>query len=266
MPILNFLTHKDDYPYGTDNRNIVFLIGHFGFWFFNFLNVSYLILFEGFAFGRLHKNYLSKLSLLAAFTQMISCCSSIHRYNTNDEYGFWGHFSTVAGLLAYTSFNIAFIYLCFNRNYPKFVGIGSAFWVVMDIACFVLGYIKWEEAPFVYFRIFIGVSTVWHIIAMISGYRAHKRGDIQIDASIISPGDLNKLFGVCIFLDVVALMIAPTGLPVFTYAVTGMTFTVMTILMVFVGRMDFMQDSSPVEGAASETTPSPLFIQPLICY
>ena len=256
MPILNFFTHKDDYPYGTDDRNVVFLIGHLGFWFFNFLNVSYLILFEWFAFGRLRKNRLSQLSLLASFTQMISCCSSIYRYNTNDEYGFWGHFSTIVGLIAYTVFNIAFIYLCFHRNDPKFIGIGGAFCAVVGIACFVLGYIKWEEAPFVYFRIFIGVSTVWHIVAMNIGLNAHRNGVIQIDASIISSDNMNNTFVVCILLDVVALIIALTGLPVFTYALTGMTFTSMTILMVFVGRMDFMQqDSSPsVEGAAGETT------------
>ena len=252
MQIFNFFAHKDYYPYGTENRNILFMFSHFGFLFFNLLNVSYLVLFEGVIFGRLQKNYLSKLSFFAAFTQLISCLSSMHRYNNNDEFGFWGHFSTVVGLLAYTPFNIAFIYLCFNRNYPKFVGIGSAAWVVVEIYCFVHGYIKWEEEPFMYFRLFIGISTVWHVVAMIIGYRAHKRGEILIDESIISHEDMNKVFGLCIFLEVVALMIAPTGLPILAYPATGMTFTAMTILMVFVGRMNFMQASSPDEGAGSE--------------
>ena len=99
MPILNFLTHKDDYPEGNAFRNTAFMIGHCAFWLLNFLNCSYLILFEGFAFGRLQKNYLSKLSLLACFTQTISCLSSIHRYNINDSMGFGVFLVRVRGFL-----------------------------------------------------------------------------------------------------------------------------------------------------------------------
>ena len=263
MPILNFLTHKDDYPEGNAFRNTAFMIGHCAFWLLNFLNCSYLILFEGFAFGRLQKNYLSKLSLLACFTQTISCLSSIHRYNINDEYGFWGIFGTGAGLLAFTPFNISYLYLLFNRNkyYAKtnFVGIGIAFWFIVGIACFCLTCINWEDAHFDYFRLYIGASTVYHTVAMIIGYRAHNRGDIQIDASIISHSNMNKVFGVCIVVELLSLMIATRGFPVFIYPGTGLTYTVMTIMMVFVGRMDFMQQAQAnnnSSGAASdEATP-----------
>ena len=95
---------------------------------------------------------------------------------------------------------------------------------------------------------------------MIIGYRAHNRGDIQIDASIISHSNMNKVFGVCIVVELLSLMIATRGFPVFIYPGTGLTYTVMTIMMVFVGRMDFMQqaqaNNNNSSGAASdEATP-----------
>jgi len=258
MPaILNFLTHKSDYPEGNEFRNTAYMIGHCGFWLVNFLNCSFLILFEGFAFGRLQKNYLSKLSLIACFTQTLSCLSSIYRYNINEELGVWGIFGTGAGLLAFTPFNITYLYLIFYNN-KKFVGYGIAVWLIVGAACFAITLMNWTEKDFTYFRWYTAASTMYHIVAMIIGLMAHKKGDINIDASIISHANMNKVFGVCIVLELSSLMLASQGYPILTYPGTGFTYTVMTVLMIFVGRMDFMQKGANTNssGAASnETTP-----------
>ena len=259
MPIVNFLTDKN--IEASDLRNSAFLIGHCGFFLFNFLNVLYLILFEGIAFGRLRQNFLSKLSLLACFTQILSCITSIHRYNINEEFGPYGLAGTGLGILAFTPFNIAYLYLFFNNrnnHRRRFIGAGIAFWIVIGIACFAMTYINWPEEAFKYFQPYVVLSSVWHIVSNIRGLRAHQKGEIRIDESIISHHVMNKVFGVCIFLEIVTSVCAAMGLPVLTYPATGMTFTICVIVMVYAGRMDSMNEDSSgssVEGEGQESSP-----------
>ena len=189
---------------------------------------------------------------------MMSCVCSIHRSNTNDEFGFFGHVSTALGLLAYCPFNIAVLHLLLNRNIDSCLGgdgstaignyykirylhIGIAFSLLAAVGCFLIGYIDWEANNFNYFRKFIGISTVYQVLAMVVGLLNFCNRKINLDSSILSRNATIKVFVVCIGLDLLALALAGSGMTIVQYPATGLTFTVLCIVMAFVGEMDFMQ-------------------------
>jgi hypothetical protein len=237
MPIVNFWV--DDKPLGTEGRNGTFLVGHFGFFMFNFLNVCYLTLFEGLIFQRFRKNPLLKLAFFACFVQIFSCVTSIHRYNIDDEYGIYGRAGTLIGIVAFVLFNFPYLYLIFQSN-TKAIRFGMRFLVVAGIACCFVGEANWETKNFTYFRIFIGFSIFFHIVALMIGHRSLNDGSISIDASIASKEAMLRMFRVLIFLDVMSLTGGLLGKPILTYPLTGLTFSVMVIAITYVGRMDFM--------------------------
>eukprot|EP00532_Pseudo-nitzschia_australis_P011385 CAMPEP_0168234238 /NCGR_PEP_ID=MMETSP0140_2-20121125/18151_1 /TAXON_ID=44445 /ORGANISM="Pseudo-nitzschia australis, Strain 10249 10 AB" /LENGTH=268 /DNA_ID=CAMNT_0008167001 /DNA_START=23 /DNA_END=829 /DNA_ORIENTATION=+ len=242
-----------DAPLESNDRATLFLIAHVGFVFLNLINICALLLLQGYVFGRLQKNYLSKLALAACTTQMMSCVCSIHRSNMNDEFGFFGHVSTALGLLAYCPLNIAVLYLLLNRNINAYFGgstigckikylhIGIAFSLLAAIGCFLIGYINWTVNDFTYFRKFIGISTAFQVLAMIISLRNFYKRKIDLDPSILSRNTMIKVFVVCICLDLLALALAASGITVVQYPATGLTFTTWCIVMAFVGEMDFMQ-------------------------
>ena len=49
-----------------------------------------------------------------------------------------------------------------------------------------------------------------------------------------------KVFLLCITLNFLSLALARSGMPIFQYPATGLTFTVLSIMATFVGEMDFM--------------------------
>ena len=51
-------------PLDSDKRAIVFAVAHFGFFMFNFINVSYLVLVEGLALRNLARNFSTRCALL----------------------------------------------------------------------------------------------------------------------------------------------------------------------------------------------------------
>jgi hypothetical protein len=227
-------------PEGVPGRNANFVVSHSIFCTFNVLNLIYLILFEALTFRRLGKNHLLKLAFLACFFQMNSCFTSIHRYNIDDEYGLYAKIGVVTGLAAYVPFNTTYLHLIFQRN-TKAIRAGIYFWIVVVIAIGYISLTNWETVRFSYFRTFIGISTVFHVVALIIGHRSFKHGSIAIDESIVSKETMLRMFKVLIGLDTISLVAsALLGKPILTYPGTGCTYTVMVIAMSFVGRMDFM--------------------------
>ena len=237
MPIVNFWVDAE--PEGTEGRNGAFLVGHLVFFMFNFLNVCYLTLFEGFIFQRFRKNPLLKIAFFACVVQICSCITSIHRYNIDDELGIYARIGTLLGIVAFTLLTFPYLYLIFQRN-TKAIRFGMCFLVVAGIACWFVGQANWETKHFTYFRIFIGLSIFFHIVALTIGHKSLKDGSISIDASIASKEAMLRMFKVLIFLDVMSLTGGLLGKPILTYPFTGVAYSVMVIAMTYVGRMDFM--------------------------
>lgn len=266
-PQLNFLTkwYEADAPYGSNLRMRVFMIAHCGFFMFNLINACSLVLIHHYALGRMSKNPLAQLVLFACCFQMLSCMCSINRYNTDDEFGFFAHAGIATGLIAYTPLNFSHIYLFFNGNGDGAISLGpvrvgyvaifKAIWVALAIHCWVFGENNWETHDFDPFRNYIATSSVFQLVSIISGLYALKKGRIGFpEGSPLTPTIAAKTFHVTIGLTVLALVFAKSGMPIFQYPATGLTFTTTTITMVVAGEMTFIQGVSPAAGA--DMTPS----------
>jgi len=61
---------------------------------------------------------------------------------------------------------------------------------------------------------------------------------------------MNKVFQVCIFVEFVIMLLGLMGLPLLLYPGTGISFSICVIVMIYVGKMDFMNEDTdkPVEG------------------
>jgi len=232
-------------PPGTILRNDIFLVGHCGFFMFNFINVCCILIFHGFVLRRLSQNFLVQMALLACCGQVASCLCSIHRYNTNDEFGYFAHASTLTGLVAYTFFNFVILNVFLNCNRKiGYIWLGMAIWIALAIGCWVIGRARWETHDFKYFRYFITLSTVFQIISYISVLWAFSKKKIKLPESFpISSAVVTRVFKAAIGLEVLALVCANSGWPIFQYPATGMTFSVMVIVASFVGEMDFMGEA-----------------------
>ncbi|VEU43998.1 unnamed protein product [Pseudo-nitzschia multistriata] len=277
IPLVSFLKLGDATVPGTDERNMLFMVAHIGFFAFNFFNILYILVVQGIIKKELHRNKILKITLGACFCQLMSCMCSIHRYNTNDEFsavGPFAHISIATGLVAYVFGNSAcvLISLKFNarRSIKNFAGLGIALnYSVLGVSCcmstafycFLQGYIHWDPDPtklqnFQPFRKFIGVSTMFQLLAIArclnqyqyqySGVSADKRIDFPPNDPV--RGSVVRMFQTCIFLDLVALGLSGTGIPVLQYPATGSTFSVLTLCSIFVGRMSFAQDPEPTQG------------------
>lgn len=247
--IVNFLTKNDD---PKEDFYVAALTAHLIFCMFNVLNITYIVFFEGCVYGRLGKNTLTKLALVGCFAQMLSCMTSIHRYNIYDEYSDWGRLGTLFGLIAYFFVNVGYLYMWKRKCV---LVIGTLFWLV--VASYV-GYkseVNWDEEHFDTFRKFVGGSSLYQVIANVSGWIAHSRGAIKLDPSILSYQQMNRLFLVCIFLGLSGLVgTIVCGMPMVSYPASGATFSIFVIIGGYVGRMDFMTGDG-VEGTEGETQP-----------
>ena len=108
-------------PLGSDKRSINFAVSHVGFFLFNFINIAYLVVIEGYALRNLSKNFLHKLCLIGCACQLCSCITSLQRYNTNDEFdSFLGNVGTIFGNIGFACCSSAISVVWFhgsdNRN------------------------------------------------------------------------------------------------------------------------------------------------------
>ncbi|VEU43118.1 unnamed protein product [Pseudo-nitzschia multistriata] len=277
IPLALFLKLGDATTPGTDERNMLFMEAHIGFFAFNFFNVLYILVVQGIIERELQRNKILKITLGACLCQLMSCICSIHRYNTNDEFsadGPFAHISIATGLVAYTFGNSACVLIGLNSNaresIENFAGLGIALhYSVLGVGCcfltavycFLQGYIHWDPDPtklqnFQPFRKFIGVSTMFQLLAMArclykyeySGVSNERIDFYPNDPARRSRGSVVRMFQTCIFFDLVALGLAGTGIPVVQYPATGSTFSVLTLCSTFVGRMNFTRAPESTEG------------------
>jgi hypothetical protein len=273
--------YPEETPNGSILRNNHFLLAHCGFFFFNFINVCCILLFHGFVLHRLSHNFLMKIALFACSWQMASCLCSIHRYNINDEYGEWAFTSIWTGLIAYLFFNYVTLHLLLNRNHKGFIGykpfgndtdtdtdtdkskigigyttIGMTVWFGLALACWYVGKAKWDTQDFKFFRDFISLSTGFQLLSYMSLLWALWKGKIALpEGSPISDAVATRVLIAAIGLLALAIGCAFSGCPIFQYPATGMTFSVMVVVVSVVGEMDFMVDEA-APAAAVENAPA----------
>jgi len=208
-----------------------------------------------------------KIQLFACAWQMTSCLCSIHRYNINDEYGEWAFTSIWTGLIAYLFFNYVTLHLLLNRNHKGFIGfkkfgigyktIGMTFWIGLALACWYVGKAKWATQDFKFFRDFISLSTGFQVLSYMSLLWALSKGKIGLlEGSPISEAVAKRVLIAAIGLLALAIGCAFSGCPIFQYPATGMTFSVMVVVVSVLGEMDFMVDgeapASPAEKAPAD--------------
>jgi len=246
-PIVDFLTTMSE-PNGKD-RHAIFVSGHIGFLLFNVINVGYIIFFEGIALRRLKSNLLTKIALIACIMQAWSCVTSIRRYNINEEYNFDGKLGVGTGLVSFFFENLTYLYICFHKNYKKVLPFGVIFLIALNTATMMLMLRDWDNVPRpIFYKAYVAGSSIFHMISNFSCMRAHQKGVINIDENILKKDQTNRVFGVCIFLELVITVLAGLlKLPIQVYPGTGATFSLMVIVAGYVGRMDFMTDWSKRE-------------------
>lgn len=267
-PILRVPTrwYEDETPPGTMLRNVPFLLGHSGFLMFNLINIFYILVFHGYVLRRLKNNFLMKMALLACIVQVFSCLCSIHRYNINDEFGLWAHYSNAFGLSAFAILNFIILHIFLNANRNKYfhfnpfdmelfeklkvgyVTVGATIWTALAMAAWTIGRINWEMEDFKFFRIYISLSTAHQLLSYILVLRAVHKGKVGLPEDFpVSNEILKRVLISAIGLVLLAIGGASTAMPVFQYPATGLTYTVMVIVVSFVGEMDFMIDEDPAE-------------------
>lgn len=253
-PIIRFLTKAsiEETPPGIV-RNVHFVLGHTGFFLFNFINSWFVILIFGFVLERHFKNRLVKYALLACLWQMTSCIFSITRYSINDEYGKYAHWSNITGIIAYIFFNVVVCHIFITNHDQKetYVRNGILIWTALGLATFVVGdLLFWEKYDFKFIRLYFATSTVFQLVSYTKAFVAYRRKEIIFPKPFpFTEENVGRLLKVCIFSTANALFFAATGYPVLQYPATGMTFSVMLLAVSMFGEMDFMKRENP------ETTP-----------
>jgi len=253
-PLLNIATKSSDEitPNYSVERNLHFIIGHCGFFLFNFINCWAIVLINGFVRGRFWKNRLMKFAFAACFWQVISCMCSITRFSINDEYGVYAHWANITGIIAYIIFNYVacHILICHNNQIHALrlvivtAGIGVFTFVWGDL-------IHWEVDNFKHFRRFIAFSTILQLLAYARASWYFYYGYIKFDEGLKDEEtkQVNRILWICIFSTCNALGLAGTGFPVLQYPATGITFSVMLVAVTIVGEMGFMHPGTSTNDA-----------------
>lgn len=223
------------------NRNIHYATSHFGFLLFNVINVVCILLFHGILLKSLSRNFLIRMGGIACFLQIFSCLCSIHRYTINDEYGYWAHPSNFFGLIAYAFFNIVIWHVLLNRHRTDLlIKIGSCFWAALSILTWFITRAFWASDDFKYFRLFVAVSTIHQFCAYASFWWEFRKGTIQFPEYVPASKDFvsGTMIAAMVFI-ILGLIFAASGLIILVYPATGMTFTVMAVVMSLVGEINF---------------------------
>jgi len=252
MALTSFTTVENDFDKSTPEYFTCFMLAHSCFLLVNVLNLSYLFLFEGFVFERLQKNLPHKIACVSVFLQIVSCFTSIHKFNIMEEFdNIYAAVGGVAGTVSIGLMSIVYLYCAsFDRDNRNYFKAGMAFWV---ISCALAVKASFDPTSFTVFRMFGMLSVTWFIAAKIRILLSYKKGDIHIESSIASHDEMSKILLVCIIVDVAFLLITVLHkLPAIAYTGTGIWYSTMIITASYAGRMDFMmdQDNTPLGGDA----------------
>jgi len=226
-------------------KNIHFVVGHFGFFLFNAINVVSILIFHGILLKSWSRNLLVRIGFFACLFQSLSCLCSITRYVQMDEYGDWARTSNWTSLIAYTLFNITIWHVILNRRQTdSLIWIGSIVWFGLALLCWFVTLALWETDDFDYVRILFGLSTVHQLFAYASFWWEFRKGTIRLpDYFPCSKDFVSGMMIVAMVLVVFALILASSKWILFQYPATGMTFTVMVVVVSMVGEIDFKQQS-----------------------
>ena len=211
-------------------RHIVFFIGHFGFFMFNFLNVSYMVLIQGLVLGNLSRCRRLQLTLVGCLLQIASCVTSLTRYNMVDEYNGWGIAGIVLSFVGYCFMNYSCSVVIFKSN-KKPILITTGVWALLAVILLVLNLVTWEANKFLYFRVFLGLATFYQLVSMCVGYYHLKKGTISTDPSIISNDAMKKLFLLLLVLDIIGMAALLSTVVILIYPATGLTLNVVVIML-----------------------------------
>jgi len=229
---VNIFVNKSELEYVSQERNINFLLGHYGFWLFNVVHVLYLIFVEGYALRTLKKNRLHQNLVAACFVQILSCTCSLIRYNTNDEFSVWGKLGTLTGCIAlyFLCAAVTPIFFLNSNESVKWEKIISWITAILFTTVMFGTYIKWEDniptRAFVYFQPFVVLTTVYHTGAYGYAWYNLKKDTITIDPSIIGKEEFQRLLIVLVCANVLILTIKIVlAFPWALYAITGATYT-----------------------------------------
>jgi len=253
---VNIFAHKDELEYYSQERNINFLLGHYGFWLFNVVNTLYLIFVEGYALQTLKKNRLHQNLVAACFVQILSCMCSLTRYNANIEFSFWGKLGTLTGCIAlqFLCAAVTPVFFLNSNESVKWEKIISWITAIMLTTVIFLTYIKWEDnipaRAFSYFQPFVILTTVYHIGAFGYAWYNLKKDTITIDPSIIGKEEFQRLLIVLVCANVLILTIKlGTGIPWALYTLTGATYTNVIVFTKYAWQLE--RTPSPSNSGAS---------------
>jgi len=234
-----------------------YMIGHAGFLMFNILNSAYLLIFEFFAFGRI--NRVSGVCLSSTLLQCGSCITSVIRYNIGEPHSYWGLAGATFGIWATMGYYTNYSYLAFHGgDAQKASNIGLGFSIVAGAVITYTTVQIWDFTAkgFSAFVPYAGISNLYALISLIIGSRAHKAGKLQCDPSFVSPDTMANVFTALIFLQITALAGGATGLPIFSFPGTGLTFTVMTITSIFIPKLESVK-SGELSSLLDKSTQGP---------
>ena len=143
MAIVNFMSRSDN----------AFLIAHCCFYLINLLNVSFIVLFLSYTFEQFQQNLLLKMVCMGCMCELVSCFSSITRYNIDEPYGYYGKIGIVFGGFAYLFLTIPSLHLLALgaiRN-RKYLIIGYVFLFLFVTIEIVASLLLWD-VNFFFFR------------------------------------------------------------------------------------------------------------------
>jgi len=245
-----------DLKLGSDRRAINFALSHFGFFMFNFINVSYLLFIEGYALRNIGrgagKNFLHLLCLLGCSCQMCSCITSMTRENINEEFDlFWSNggmiFSNMGFALCNSAVSVVWFANSDNRNRNWL--IMATVWIVVHNVDSAYSYMVWEQRHFIPFRPMVAISAVYQTVAFGFTLYLIKKGSIRVNPVVVSKDQFARLCQVLITINFVALALTMLKMPIFLYPETGMIYATCVVFCKFLGQMEFAAST------AGETSP-----------
>lgn len=239
-----------DLKLGSDSRAINFAASHFGFFMFNFINVSYLLFIEGYALRNIGmnagKNFLHLLCLIGCSCQICSCITSMTRYDINDEFNpFWANGGTIFSNMGFALCNSAVSVVWFvnsdNRN-RKWL-ITTIFFIVVHNINSVISYMLWDEKHFAPFRPMVAFSAVYQ--TFIIGFTIYliKKGSINVKPAVASKDQFIRLCQVLVAINILSLALTQLHMPMFLYPETGWIYATCVVFCKFLGQMNFAAPS-----------------------
>jgi len=225
------------------------VLGHFGFWVFNVVNVLYLVLIQGYVFGRLQRDILLKLALVGCLFQVISCSASIYIFNEENTISA-NLIGGACGIIAHASMDIAHLFVFFHRDAGKFIKFGTGCTVVVAIYYIIGLNVHMEDiangkgasargmAPTDFFI----ASTIWQLAAVIKFRFDFTKKEIQYEdnSSRMPRETFLKLLTVIVVLEVISIAFEMSGIWVLAFAFSGFQYSLSVSIMIYVGTLDFM--------------------------